>query len=113
PGILARMQPADGKMHSAGLQYYKGGWMWLTFEVPPLAAGERNWVVKHEHSRIRSLRLVVVKDGTFTERDWRLDSPERKAGLSARTPAFHFGRDELEGARVLMGFNALGAMRPE
>jgi PAS domain S-box-containing protein len=113
PDILARMRPADGKMHSAGLQYYKGGWMWLTFEVPPLAEGERSWVVTHEHSRIRSLRLVVVKDGAFTERAWQFDSPERKAGLGARTPTFHFDREELEGARVLIGFTALGAMRPE
>ncbi|MBX3531495.1 MAG: PAS domain S-box protein [Rhizobiaceae bacterium] len=113
PDILARMRPADGKMHSAGLQYYKGGWMWLTFEVPPLAEGQRSWVVTHEHSRIRSLRLVLVKDGVFIERDWQFDSPERKAGLSERTPTFNFDRAELEGARVLMGFTALGAMRPE
>jgi PAS domain S-box-containing protein len=113
PGILAGMKPADGKMHSAGLQFYKGGWLWLTFEVPPLAEDQQSWVVTHEHSRIRSLRLVVVKNGVFTERGWQFDSPERKAGLSGRTPTFHFSRDELEGARVLIGFNALGAMRPE
>jgi PAS domain S-box-containing protein len=113
PGILARMKPADGRMHSAGLRYYEGGWLWLSFEVPALAEGQDSWVVVHEHSRIRALRLVVVKDGAFTERDWAFDEPERKAGLGSRTPTFHFTRDELQGARVLMGFTALGAMRPE
>ncbi len=113
PGILARMKPADGRMHSAGLQYYRNGWLWLTFEVPPLAAGQDSWVVAHDHTRIRALRLAVVKAGIVTERQWRFDSPERKAGLGARTPTFHFDRGELEGARVLMGFTALGAMRPE
>ncbi|MCB1444889.1 MAG: hypothetical protein KDJ87_03550 [Rhizobiaceae bacterium] len=111
PGILARMTPNDGAAPGVGLRYYEGARLWLSFEIPPLPAGQDRWVVRLENSRVREARLAVVNRGAIVERGWRYDSAERRAGLSTRVPIFEFTRSDIEGARVLLGFNSLGAMR--
>lgn len=111
PGILARMTPNRGSAPGVGLKYYEGARLWLSFVVPTLESGRERWVIRLDNTRVREARLVVVNHGTFLERTWRSDSPERRAGLSTRVPIFEFTRAEIEGARVLLGFNSLGAMR--
>lgn len=111
PGILARMTSANGKMPGVGLRYYQGGKLWLHFAVPALDPEIERFVVRLNNARVREARLVLIKDNTFTELDWRYDSAERRAGLGTRIPAFEFDRTALEGAEVLLGFNSLGAMR--
>lgn len=112
PGILARLQPADGKMPGVGLRYYDGGKLWFAFTAPVLDTDQSDRVVKLNNARVREARIIVVKDGVFAERRWAFDSAERR-GMAARIPAFHYDRAALDGATVLIGFNALGAMRAE
>jgi len=112
PAILARMEPANGKMPGVGLRYYDGGRLWFAFTAPVLDTDQADRVVKLNNARVREARIIVVKDGVFSERAWTFDGPLRR-GMAARIPAFHYDRAELDGATVLMGFNALGAMRAE
>lgn len=111
PGILARMKPNEGRAPGVGLRYYEGARLWLSFTVPALETDRDRWVIRLENTRVREARLVVLGDGAPVERRWTYDSAERRAGLSTRTPAFEFARSEIEGKRVLLGFNSLGAMR--
>ena len=111
PGILARLTPNQGRAPGVGLKYYQGAKLWLSFTAPALGTAEERLVLRLDNTRVREARLVVVKDGVFSERTWRYDSPERRAGLSTRVPLFAFDRAEIEGAQVLLGFNSLGAMR--
>jgi signal transduction histidine kinase len=111
PGILQRMKPNEGKAPGVGLRYYEGARLWLSMVVPPLLEDRDRWVIRLENTRIREARIALVRNGVIEERVWRYDSPERRAGLSTRVPLFEFGRADLEDARILMGFNSLGAMR--
>ena len=111
PGILARMTPNEGRAPGVGLRYYEGARLWLSFVVPALETDRDRWMIRLENTRVREARLVVLGDGAPVERHWSYDSAARRAGLSTRTPAFEFARAEIEGRRVLLGFNSLGAMR--
>jgi signal transduction histidine kinase len=111
PGILARMKASEGRAPGVGLRYYEGAKLWLSMVVPRLAADQDRWVLKLDNTRVREARLAVVDQGVVSEHVWTYDSPERRLGLSTRTPAFEFDRSEIEGKRILLGFNSLGAMR--
>jgi signal transduction histidine kinase len=111
PGILARMKANEGRAPGVGLRYYEGAKLWLSMKVPPLASGVDRWVVKLDNTRVREARLAVIDGHSVSERVWTYDSPERRLELSTRTPAFEFDRSEIEGKRILLGFNSLGAMR--
>jgi signal transduction histidine kinase len=113
PGILARMTPSTGKMPGVGLRYYQGGKLWMHVTIPALEPTHGRWVLVLNNYRVREARLVIVRDGVFTEYPWRYDSSDRRAGLGTRSPAFEFSREQLEGAEVLIGFNSLGAMRAQ
>lgn len=111
PEIEARFTLSDGKMPGVGLRYYEGAKLWLRFTVPSLATDQERWVIKLANTRVREARLVVIRDGTIDEYEWRYDAPVNRAVLAGRIPAFEFDRAQIEGARVLLGFNSLGAMR--
>jgi PAS domain S-box-containing protein len=113
PGILERMRPADGRLPNVGMRYYEGGKLWFTFLAPTLETEEDDWVVVLEHGRVREARLILARDGELTERRWAFDDPARRAGNGGRMPVFPFTSDELAGGRVLIGYDSLGAMRPE
>jgi PAS domain S-box-containing protein len=113
PGILARMTPSTGKMPGVGLRYYQGGKLWMHTTIPALDPAHDRWVLALDNYRVRDARLVIVRDGTFSEFSWRYDSAERRAGLARRSPAFAFSREDLEGAQILIGYNSLGAMRAQ
>lgn len=111
PGILARMTPNEDRMPAVGHQIYTGGKLWLHFSVPSMDTDQDRWAIRLGNTRVREARLVVIRGSDLFERRWSYDSPERRAGLSTRVPIFHFDRAEIEGAKVLLGFNSAGAMR--
>ncbi len=113
PGIVARMTPPNGKMPGVGLRYYQGGKLWMHATIPALDPAFDRYALVLNNTRVREARLVVVKDGIFTEFPWRYDGAERRGGLATRTPTFDFSREQLEGAEILIGYNSLGAMRAQ
>lgn len=111
PAIKQRFTPSAGKMPGVGLRYYQGGRLWLKFDVPELTGDQQRWTIRLANYRVLDARLIVLKDGSFVERLWSYDSPERRAALERRTPIFEFDRAEIDGAEILLGFSSRGAMR--
>lgn len=111
PDIETRFTPSSGKMPGVGLRYYQGGRLWLKFNVPELSGDQDRWTIRLANYRVLDARLIVLRDGSFVERNWSYDSPERRAALERRTPTFEFDRAEIEGATIVMGFSSRGAMR--
>jgi signal transduction histidine kinase len=112
PETLARFVPAGGEQPISGMQFFRGGMMWLRFTVPAVEGDDGQRTIRLADPRVReAMLLVVMPDGSRTERNWRLDDDARRSGLSGRVPAFHFSAGEIEGATAYLGFSSLSLLR--
>lgn len=112
--LTSRMKNSGGHMPNVGFKFYQGGMLWYRFVVPSLPTSETHWNIRLDDFRVVTARLIVVGEtGSFAERIWEYDSPEKLVGVGDRVPIFRFDRDEIEGRTVLVGIANLAALRAD
>ena len=109
--VAAAYAPVGGTMQVRPMAYLDDGAMWIRLKPHGVASPDGQVTLSMTDNRVRHARLVVERNGATETRDWTLDSPERRAGLSMRAPAFHFAASDLDGATVHLGVKSLSLLR--